>query len=181
MPAPHESIAESYTAAKLATAAPRCSTDRRPFAHLRGELWSPSARCSKVATKRTVSEATWVPWGASSQRGDCGMTVSHKAVHTSGLRFSVERDGREVAHAYLYLLSNDLEGVPFGLMDDVLVDESLRGAGIGTELVDTIIATAKAQRCYKLIAISRDGRPEIDDLYRRRGFIERGTEYRIDF
>ena len=109
------------------------------------------------------------------------MTVSHKAVHTSGLRFSVERDGREVAHAYLYLLSNDLEGVPFGLMDDVLVDESLRGAGIGTELVDTIIATAKAQRCYKLIAISRDGRPEIDDLYRRRGFIERGTEYRIDF
>lgn len=109
------------------------------------------------------------------------MTVSHQAVHTRGLRFAVERGGREIAHAYLYLMSNDLQGVPFALMDDVLVDESVRGTGVGTELVDAIIATAKAERCYKLIAISRDGRPEIDELYRRRGFIERGTEYRIDF
>jgi GNAT superfamily N-acetyltransferase len=66
-------------------------------------------------------------------------------------------------------------------MDDVLVDPSLRGMGVGTELVDAIIETARAERCYKLIAMSRDSRPEIDELYRRRGFVERGKEFRIDF
>ena len=113
--------------------------------------------------------------------GDCEMNINHKTVDTRGFRFFVEQDGREVAHAYLYLLSNDAQAVPFGLMEDVLVEDSMRGMGIGTELVDAVISVAKAERCYKLIAISRNARPKIDELYRRRGFVERGTEFRIDF
>ena len=109
------------------------------------------------------------------------MNFNRERVDTDGFRFFVERDGTEVAHAYLYLLGNDTHSTPFGLMDDVLVDPALRSQGIGTELVDTIIAAAKERGCYKLIAISRDERPEIDELYRRRGFTERGTEFRIDF
>lgn len=109
------------------------------------------------------------------------MTVNRKAVRAQGFRFSVEQDDREVASAYLYIMSNDAQPVPFGLMDDVLVDASLRGKGIGTELVDAVITAAKAEHCYKLIGISRDSRPDIDELYRRRGFVERGTEFRIDF
>ena len=109
------------------------------------------------------------------------MTVNRKAVHTQGFRFFIEQDDLEVAHAYLYLLYNDVQPAPFGLMDDVLVNAPLRGKGIGTELVDAVIEAAKAERCYKLIGTSRDSRPEIDELYRRRGFIERGTEFRIDF
>lgn len=108
------------------------------------------------------------------------MTVNRNSVQAHGFRFSVEHDDREVAHAYLYIMSNEAQPVPFGLMDDVIVDVSVRGQGIGTELVDAVIEAAKAEHCYKLLGISRDSRPEIDELYRRRGFFERGTEFRID-
>ena len=109
------------------------------------------------------------------------MKVDNKPIGARGLRFFVKRDGREVAHAYLYLMSNHLHSVPFGLMDDLYVDESLRGQGIGTEIVDAIIAAAREERCYKLVATTGDARPKIHELYRRRGFIEHGKEFRIDF
>jgi GNAT superfamily N-acetyltransferase len=109
------------------------------------------------------------------------MKVDNELVGARGIRFAVEQEGREVAHAYLYLLSNDLHAVPFGLMEDLFVDDSLRGQGIGTELVDAVIAAARDARCYKLIATSRDSRPLVHALYRRRGFFEHGREFRIDF
>jgi GNAT superfamily N-acetyltransferase len=98
-----------------------------------------------------------------------------------GIRFSVSSDGAEVAHAYLYLMHNDLHQEPFGLMEDVFVEESQRGDGLGTKLVNEVVAAAKENGCYKLIATSRDSRPKVHDLYRRLGFSDHGREFRIDF
>ena len=94
---------------------------------------------------------------------------------------SANVDGVEVAHAYLYLMRNDLHKEPFGLMEDVFVDESQRGNGLGTQLVNEIVATARQNGCYKLIATSRDSRPKVHELYRRLGFSDHGREFRIDF
>jgi GNAT superfamily N-acetyltransferase len=66
-------------------------------------------------------------------------------------------------------------------MEDVFVDESLRGQGIGTELVNLLIAEAKNRGCYKLIATSRHERPKVHDLYAKLGFHNRGVEFRMDF
>ncbi len=66
--------------------------------------------------------------------------------------------GREVARAYLYLMTNDLHQAPFGFLEDVYVDESQRGRGLGTTLVKEVPAAAHARGCYKLIATSRTGR-----------------------
>ena len=109
------------------------------------------------------------------------MIVNRKEATAQGIRFSIERDGVEVARAYLYLMTNDLHERPFGLMEDVFVHESCRGDGLGSSLVDEVIAAAKEANCYKLIATSRDSRPKVHDLYRRIGFEDHGREFRMSF
>ena len=109
------------------------------------------------------------------------MSTTRKKVAAEGIRFSVSVDGVEVARAYLYLMRNDLHDEPFGLMEDVFVDEGHRGSGLGTRLVQEVVAAAKENNCYKLIATSRDSRPNVHELYRRLGFSDHGREFRIDF
>ena len=109
------------------------------------------------------------------------MIVNRKEVAAQGIRFSFEQDGVEVARAYLYLMKNGLHERPFGLMEDVFVNESHRGDGLGSRLVDEVIAAAREANCYKLIATSRDSRPKVHDLYRRIGFEDHGREFRMNF
>jgi GNAT superfamily N-acetyltransferase len=109
------------------------------------------------------------------------MDANRTSVSAQGIRFSVNSDGAEVARAYLYLMRNDLHEEPFGLMEDVFVDESQRGGGLGTQLVNEVVAAARETGCYKLIATSRDSRPKVHELYRRLGFSDHGREFRIDF
>lgn len=99
-----------------------------------------------------------------------------------GHLFFEVRGGREVGRARLYLIENDLHDRPYGLLEDVWVDERYRSEGIGGRLVQAVIAKAKEQ-CYKLVATSRnDGtRDEVHDWYKRLGFTEWGTEFRMDF
>jgi GNAT superfamily N-acetyltransferase len=109
------------------------------------------------------------------------MNVTRKNIAAKGIRFSVMAGAVEVARAYLYLMHNDLHDEPFGLMEDVFVDESQRGEGFGTRLVSEVVAAAKENKCYKLIATSRDSRPKVHELYRRLGFSDHGREFRINF
>jgi GNAT superfamily N-acetyltransferase len=97
------------------------------------------------------------------------------------VRISTEDKGRERAHAYLYFIQNDLTRERYGFMEDVFVDESLRGQGIGTKLIKKIIKLAKENGCYKLIGTSRYERKKVHALYERLGFKDWGKEFRIDF
>jgi GNAT superfamily N-acetyltransferase len=97
-----------------------------------------------------------------------------------GMRFSVSADGREIGRAYLYLMSNDLHDEPFGLLEDVFVEESARGDGVGTALVNEVIAAARRSGCYKLIATSRASRPKVHALYESLGFENYGVEFRMN-
>lgn len=97
------------------------------------------------------------------------------------IRISMSRDQKELGHAYLYVLSNDLHQKPFGFLEDVFVDEGCRGEGIGSRLVQAVIEEAWARGCYKLIATSRFARRKVHAFYRRLGFSKHGYEFRINF
>jgi GNAT superfamily N-acetyltransferase len=109
------------------------------------------------------------------------MKVDRQDRPAKGIRFSINGDGREMARAYLYIMTNDLHNAPFGLLEDVFVDESQRGSGLGTTLVKEVISAAKELGCYKLIATSRTSRPKVHELYERLGFEKHGVEFRISF
>lgn len=109
------------------------------------------------------------------------MKVHQEPQSARGIRFSIrEDDDHEVARAYLYIMHNDLHAVPFGLLEDVFVEESERGQGFGTELVQAVVNAAREAECYKLIATSRTSRPKVHMLYERLGFKNHGFEFRMD-
>ena len=97
------------------------------------------------------------------------MDVERQDRTAKGIRFSISGNGRELARAYLYVMTNDLHDAPFGLLEDVYVDESARGNGLGTALVKEAVAAAQEAGCYKLIATSRMSRPKVHELYERWG------------
>ena len=109
------------------------------------------------------------------------MKIEKRTIKVKGIRFSTEVDDKEVARAFLYILYNDLHAEPFGFLEDVYVDESLRGQGIGTQLLNQVINDAKKRGCYKIVATSRHARPEVHRLYKRIGFKDQGIEFRLDF
>ena len=109
------------------------------------------------------------------------MEIKSKKIETFGIRFFVDENGREIAHAYLYVLGNDLHERPFGFMEDLFVDENSRGSGIGTNLLRRIIDEARKQNCYKLICTSRNENGKVHELYEKTGFARYGLEFRMDF
>lgn len=109
------------------------------------------------------------------------MDIQTKEISATGIKYYILQNGKEVARAYLYILKNDLHDKPFGLLEDVYVEESLRGKGCGPRLVKIIIKEAKRKGCYKLICTSRHTKPRVQKLYEKLGFKNHGLEYRIDF
>jgi GNAT superfamily N-acetyltransferase len=107
--------------------------------------------------------------------------MKEQIIQSTAVRLSLVRDDREIGHAYLFLITNDLHDEPYGLLEDVYVDEAYRGQGVGTELVEATIAKATALGCYKLVATSRNTRPEVHEWYERIGFEKNGVAFRMDF
>ena len=97
-----------------------------------------------------------------------------------GKKIIIVENGKEAARASLYVLKNDLHDKPFGFIEDVCVCEELRGKGIGSKLLREIIAEAKRQNCYKIIATSRDSRERTHEFYEKLGFTNYGREFRMD-
>ncbi len=102
-------------------------------------------------------------------------------VDASGVLITYRVDGRDVGRAYLYVLSNSLHDRPFGFMEDVFVDSSMRGQGIGSDLVRQVIEEAKCRDCYKLICTARFEKEGVRGLYERLGFEQHGIELRMNF
>lgn len=109
------------------------------------------------------------------------MHIKSRKLSCKGTRLSAIIDGKESGRIYLYIMKNDLHKVPFGLLEDLFVEESARGKGIGTGLIGEAVKLARKGRCYKLIATSRHQRKEVHKLYKRIGFRNHGIEFRMDF
>ncbi len=100
---------------------------------------------------------------------------------SKAIKFEVKDGRKTIGRAYLYLIKNDLHKKPYGLLEDVFVDESFRGQGLGTKLIQDVVKEAKKRKCYKLIGTSRVSRKSVHRLYQRLGFKKWGVEFRINF
>src|SRR5476649_2511562 len=100
--------------------------------------------------------------------------------NVTGIKIIYLDGQKEVGRAYLYLLKNNLHTEPFGLLEDVFVHEKYREQGLGSKLVLAVIAEAKKRKCYKLIATSRNSKPQLRKFYKRFGLNVWGVEFRKD-
>jgi glucosamine-phosphate N-acetyltransferase len=63
-------------------------------------------------------------------------------------------------------------------LEDVVVDQSYRGAQLGQKLIANIVDIAKNSGAYKIIA---DCKPELLSFYSKNGFEKRGEQIAIYF
>jgi GNAT superfamily N-acetyltransferase len=106
--------------------------------------------------------------------------IKEKLLQSNFYKFEYVVDGKRVGRAFLFIIYNDLHQKPYGLLEDVFVEEEYRGKGIGKELVKQVIKKAKEIGCYKLIATSRFEREHVHRLYENLGFKKWGYEFRLD-
>src|SRR3989338_3999229 len=96
--------------------------------------------------------------------------VLNKENKSYAIKVLAQEEGKILGSAYLYIMFNDLHKEPFGFLENVFVNEEHRGKGIGTKLLETTIAEAKKQNCYKIICTSRYENSEVHRLYDKLGF-----------
>ena len=70
---------------------------------------------------------------------------------------------------------------PSATIENVIVDDSERGAGRGRQLMEYAIDEAKRADCYKLALTSHRSRTAAHRFYESLGFESTHEAYRIDF
>ncbi len=106
--------------------------------------------------------------------------ISKSVKKSKVVKFEVKEGKKQVARAFLYVIQNDLHKKAYGLLEDLYVDESVRGQGLGTKLLLQAISEAKKLKLYKLIGTSRTERKEVHKFYIKYGFKKYGYEFRLD-
>lgn len=109
------------------------------------------------------------------------MLLKTTEISASGVKIIIEENGQQIGRGFLYLMHNDLHAEPFGLMEDVFVEEAFRGQGYGEKITRAIVQEAKKRNCYKLICTSRFSNERAHHLYEKLGFKNHGNEFRMDF
>ena len=91
---------------------------------------------------------------------------------TPGLALLVlEVDGEVVATTYLNVLPNITRGgSPYAVIENVVVDERLRGRGLGKEIMAATLQTAWDAGCYKAMLMTGSTTPSTHAFYRSCGF-----------
>jgi GNAT superfamily N-acetyltransferase len=85
--------------------------------------------------------------------------------------FIPEDDGQVVATTYLNVIPNLTRGgSPYGVIENVVVDESARGRGFGKQIMAATLREAWAARCYKVMLMTGSTNPGTHAFYRSCGF-----------
>jgi ribosomal protein S18 acetylase RimI-like enzyme len=123
--------------------------------------------------------ARLVPQLSSSSPPTSEAQLAEIAASAATVLFVARDRGRIVGSLTLALFR-----IPTGLrawIEDVVVDESARGGGVGEALNRAAIDRARALGARTVDLTSRPSRDAANRLYRRLGFVERGTNvYRYE-
>ncbi|OGH59509.1 MAG: hypothetical protein A2725_01665 [Candidatus Magasanikbacteria bacterium RIFCSPHIGHO2_01_FULL_33_34] len=106
--------------------------------------------------------------------------IKHEPKDCKSIKIEIEDNGKIGGRAFLYIINNDLHDRPYGLLEDLFVEEDFRGKGFGKKLFEAILELAKENNCYKLTAQSRNERCPVHEFYKKNGMIDYGKNFRID-
>ncbi|MEU1842866.1 GNAT family N-acetyltransferase [Micromonospora sediminicola] len=91
---------------------------------------------------------------------------------TAGLHlFVLDLDGAVVATTYLNVIPNiSRSAAPYAVIENVVVDESRRGTGLGKRIMAGTLQAAWDAGCYKAMLMTGSRRPATHAFYRACGF-----------
>lgn len=83
----------------------------------------------------------------------------------------LEVDGDVVGTTYLNVIPNLTRGArPYAVIENVVIEERLRGTGLGRRLMDATLARAWNEGCYKVMLMTGSKNPDTHAFYRASGF-----------
>jgi ribosomal protein S18 acetylase RimI-like enzyme len=89
-------------------------------------------------------------------------------------------DGSVVGTFALLVMDNLAHmGTPSAVVEDVCVDEQLRGQGIGKAMMHFAMEFARQRGCYKLALSSNAAREGAHAFYRTLGFVQHGLSFHV--
>ena len=92
-----------------------------------------------------------------------------------------EAGGRIAGSATLIIVPNlTHQGRPYAIVENVVVDQTQRGGGIGELLMRHAIEAAGRAGCYKLSLTSNRRREDAHRFYERLGFVATHEGYRLE-
>jgi GNAT superfamily N-acetyltransferase len=85
--------------------------------------------------------------------------------------FVLEHDGFVVATTYLNVIPNVTRSAsPYAVIENVVVEESLRGTGLGKQIMDGTVRAAWEAGCYKAMLMTGSRDPATHAFYGACGF-----------
>jgi len=90
-------------------------------------------------------------------------------------------NGGSVVGTFALLVMDNLAhmGAPSAVVEDVCVDERLRGQGIGRAMINFAMEFARERGCYKLGLSSNAARDDAHAFYRSLGFEQHGLSFHV--
>lgn len=83
----------------------------------------------------------------------------------------LESNGEVVATTYLNVIPNLTRSArPYAVIENVVVDKTLRGTGLGRKIMDETLARAWQAGCYKAMLLTGSSNPDTHAFYRASGF-----------
>ncbi len=91
---------------------------------------------------------------------------------TPGLHlFVLELDGEVVATTYLNVIPNLTRSAsPYAVIENVVVEQSRRGTGLGKQIIGATLRAAWEAGCYKAMLMTGSRKPATHAFYRACGF-----------
>lgn len=97
--------------------------------------------------------------------------VGALAEHPENHLFVLEANGVVRGTAFLTICLDSMYGfLPYGVVENVIVEPTTRRAGGGRALMQAVEMTARAHRCTKLMLLSSSARTDAHAFFRRLGF-----------
>ena len=86
--------------------------------------------------------------------------------------FVLEVNGSVVATTYLNVIPNiTRSAAPYAVIENVVVEESLRGTGLGKEIMSATLDVALEEGCYKAMVMTGSRKPATHAFYKACGFL----------
>jgi ribosomal protein S18 acetylase RimI-like enzyme len=135
--------------------------------------------CETIDQSIVSAFAQLIPQLSSSNPAPDGVALQRIVDHDATTLFLAHLDGRIVGSLTLAVFP-----IPTGVrawIEDVVVDEGVRGHGVGEELNRAALERARSLGAITVDLTSRPSREAANRLYKRLGFVERETNvYRFE-
>lgn len=135
--------------------------------------------CETIDQSIVSAFAQLIPQLSSSNPAPDGAALQRIVDHDATTLFLAHLDGRIVGSLTLAVFP-----IPTGVrawIEDVVVDEGVRGHGVGEELNRAALERARSLGAITVDLTSRPSREAANRLYKRLGFVERDTNvYRYE-